>query len=803
MASPLNRIASWLTRSLGATAGGAGVGAGVGAIADPEDPLRGAEIGAVTGAVGGPSALAVERLLSRGAFPAAKFLMSNSLAPSSVRRRALDEVRDVMELDELSPADLRGRLDSYLGQPVTLADVGGENMLSRADAASKVPGPARNAAKAALANRMDDQPARIMDMVRRHLTPSSDARLAIKDLQEIKRREADKMYGDVYAAHPVVEDKNVYALMPRLDAAGALGNAEQLAGITGLNLPKPTDLALPDGSTKKVYQNLSAAQLDQVKRGLDDAIGVAKRAGESEKLRALVMLKQEYLGELDTLMPGYADARARFAGYSSSQQAVEEGRRFDTGQPEDTLAYFSSLDPGDQDFFRIGVGQRIKDLIASGAEGQDSVKRFFKKRGSREKLETIFPDPASYEAFREGLEQELNMAATSGKIRGGSPTQPRQLEERARLGADPVAYAALTPGGVGTRALNLALSLVGHDQDKLNQLTAGEVTKLLLNPNLHLNRQALEALAGRQRDQRIKQIISGGLQAAATAGGAGGAAAFTAQPRRAATDEDQAPPDMAKGGSVRDAAELADRLRRDPLAWPYDGSGEPERPEVVRLDEPGSSGPARYGNPRTFRSVTADASDELLPYTDEMDAWLGTLGEVGLPTARELPVGRGPRQQGGDPEYNDRFDAAYADRLALERAAREDWEGRHPYSALAAGLGGGAAMSLAGGAMFVPGEVLALGSRLLPGLGRAAARRGALGWLAREAVPNATLMVPGSAFYGADTGGGSDLDERLAGAAIGAASSLPFLGLGPAATGARKVGRRALSHLRAILDTGD
>jgi hypothetical protein len=742
MASPLNRVASWLSKSLASTLGGAGVGGAVGAVTDTEDPLRGAEIGAVTGAVGGPTALAAERLFTRGALPAAKFLLSNSTAPSAIRRRALDELSDVANLDELSPADLRSRLDEYLGQPATLADVGGENMLARADAASKVPGSARNAAREALANRMDDQPARIMDLVRRHLTPSTDARLALRDLQEIKRREADQMYGGVYSAHPVVDDKDLYALMPRLESAGALGNAEQLGGITGVSLPKPTELELPDGTKKKVYQNLSAAQLDQVKRGLDDAIGAAKRAGEGEKMRALVMLKNEYLGQLDTLMPGYADARARFAGYSSSQQAVEEGRKFDTGQPEDTLAYFSSLDPGDQDFFRIGVGQRIKDLIASGAEGQDTVKRFFKKRGSREKLETIFPDPASYEAFRDGLERELDMARTAGKIQGGSPTQPRQLEERARLGADPLAYAALTPGGLGTRALNLALSLVGHDQDKINQLTAAEVTKLLLNPNVHLNRRALEDLAGRQRAERIKQIVSGGLQTAATAGGAGVTSAFTAQPRRSS---DQEPAGMAEGGKVE-----GDKKRGSDL--------------VVLDDAPW--GTTRYGDPRSFRSTDTGITDFMIPFSDELDAWLGTTGEVGLPV--------------DDPEYYDKFRHIYDDRLELERGAQERWAEKHPLASMAGSLASYAPLmflapeaAVARGASYLPRAASYVSEQLANALGR-----GSPGVLSKLAALSAAGTAPAAVVgFGEGEGGlGNRLesagDEALSNAEFGPALAL-------------------------------
>lgn len=786
MASPLNKLAGWLSKATAAGAGGAAVGAGVGAAVNPDDPWTGAEIGAGTGALAGPLGLGAERGFTKLVRPTARYLLTNPESQGRVRKNALDEILEVLKNDEMDPSALRHRIDAGAGHPLTLADVGGENLLMRADNAAQIPGPSRNQARAALTPRFEEQPERVRALTKQYLTPSIDADMATKDIQDLKRTQANTMYAGVYNATPQVNSPELDAIMPRLQEAGAVKNAARLAGISGILMPSPQKVLLPDGTTKEVYSGLSGQQLDQVKRGLDDAIAAAKRAGAGEELRALTQLKHEYLGVLDPIMPGYEDARKTFAGYSSSQSALEEGTNFDKGRLSDTMEFFNSLDPGDQEFFRMGVGQRIGDLVASGKEGQDAVKLFFTKRENRSKLRLLFPDEPSYNAFSEGMGRELNMARVNNSVLGGSPSYKRLAEGANRQGG--ILGNLLSGGNIPSMAMNAAMHLAGSSADRLENMTGAEVTRMLLNPNLHLNRQTIESLQNRQRMQRIGQIVSGGIQAGAAAAPAAGAAALMASP----LPDPDAPPRMAEGGKVESPPKaITQNPNRASMLARILGADDPAPGTGTRGKDMSFPvlGTNTYQLP-TGESTDVGITDFMIPFADELDAYLGAKGDVGLAPKRWEPMGRGLPNPHSSPNvaYDASFDDAYTKRLGLERDSKEKFRGQHPYIGAA-----GDALSYVPMAAMAPETAVAGLARLIPGV----EATGAMAPLSRAATSAAGLGSVGG-LYGFDAGEGG-LKNRLASAGVGALQAAAF---GPLGVFSKVLSKMGIHEAKKLIEAG-
>lgn len=106
---------------------------------------------------------------------------------------------------------------------------------------------------------------------------------------------------------------------------------------------------------------------DQIKQGLDDGYSVAQRTGENGEARRLMGLKKQLVGELDTQVPGYADARGAAADSFGAQNAVEAGynlaakkaNNFSAGQVQKT---FSNLNPQQQAMFAQGAGGYLKEV---------------------------------------------------------------------------------------------------------------------------------------------------------------------------------------------------------------------------------------------------------------------------------------------------------------------------------------------------------------------------------------------------------------------------------------------------------
>lgn len=106
---------------------------------------------------------------------------------------------------------------------------------------------------------------------------------------------------------------------------------------------------------------------DQIKQGLDDGYSVAQRTGENGEARRLTGLKKQLVGELDTQVPGYADARGAAADSFGAQNAVEAGynlaakkaNNFSAGQVQST---FNKLNPQQQAMFAQGAGGYLKEI---------------------------------------------------------------------------------------------------------------------------------------------------------------------------------------------------------------------------------------------------------------------------------------------------------------------------------------------------------------------------------------------------------------------------------------------------------
>lgn len=573
--------------------GGALIGGTAGAINETDDPGMGAVIGAGTGALTGAGGALGARLLLRTMPWVGSKLFMNPTSKGAVRRRALAEFEDVLNNDELTTDDLRQRLTTYPHMPMTVTDASGENTLARADISSKVPGQSRNQALALFEERNRLQPARLQDITRRYLTPNLDARATVKTLLDQRTKDAKAGYKPVFydpdpttgalTVPKVPQIPGLDPILERLDRVGAFKMADQLAAAEGIPAPQPG-------------QPVTAEQLDLIKRGLGALIESAYSGQNPNKTlgRAYTNLKHEYVGLLDSALPGYADARKNFADYSTSIKAIETGREFDSRKWDsgDLLDYYNALDPSDQDFFRLGMGARVNDAIMNGNQGSASLNRFFSGRGTQNRMSALFATPDDYDNFMKELDKERRLANVSNTIQGNSATQRRLSEEQSRAASDPDTLMEVFhhPAGVTSGLATAAFKMAGYDVNKLDQLTSAELTKMLLNPRLHENMALLDQLDRYQRNQRVKKMLGDFATGAAAAGAAGGSSMFMTEPPAPQEDPDLPPPQgYAEGGLVVQDG-IYHRPGRNPnrpllpgeSMWPYDDPGFFNQDEIKR-----------------------------------------------------------------------------------------------------------------------------------------------------------------------------------------------------------------------------
>lgn len=220
---------------------------------------------------------------------------------------------------------------------------------------------------------------------------------------------------------------------------------------------------------------------DAVKRGLDDQIGIAQKAGEKSAAADATAIKHALVKELDSAVPAYAEARGVAGTYFKADNALEAGENFVEMRAANGEAAhaFSKLSPNEQILFRQGYTQTlINDLRATG-DTRNALNRIMHSPTDREKMKMVLGanDAKRLEAF---LRIEGIMDLARGAL--GNSTTARQLAEMGLAGG---AYNASTgttpwsdPVGFFTSALIYGGARAGIA--RIDQRVARQVAELLV-----------------------------------------------------------------------------------------------------------------------------------------------------------------------------------------------------------------------------------------------------------------------------------------------------------------------------------
>ena len=167
---------------------------------------------------------------------------------------------------------------------------------------------------------------------------------------------------------------------------------------------------------------------DQVKRGLDSKIGIAKRAGDNDSARELTGLNELLKSELDQQVPQYAQARAGAAKFFGQENAVDGAEAFHKATSEGAInqakAKLQSMAPADREVFARAYAANLQQKAANVADNSD-LARQFSNDTLRSKMAAALNTPsdplraAKMEAF---IERENMMNMLKNKVLGNSTT---------------------------------------------------------------------------------------------------------------------------------------------------------------------------------------------------------------------------------------------------------------------------------------------------------------------------------------------------------------------------------------------
>jgi hypothetical protein len=326
--------------------------------------------------------------------------------------RAKAKLLEAMYRDKVSPADLEKMIKAAT-KPVGIADIAGENVRSLADVAQKYPSEARQAAKLALEERAAGQGERIQGDISKYLGGFTDPFEYTTAIAQRQQQLSSPLYQKAYAYGEVTDPKVLKFLeLPQFKKAAK--EAQDLLAAEG----RSVDMSMP-----------TVEVLDQVKRGLDvlikretDPFGKITDLGRIYKNK-----KNEFLAELDSAVPDFGKARAAFAGEAELLDATKLGKDFYKQTASEANRTFAKLSPSEQEAYKVGALDAVKEKIQTAKDTADIRKRIFGSPAERNRVSSLFPDDATFKEFEKDMMTESMMRKTQEKILGNSATFERQI----------------------------------------------------------------------------------------------------------------------------------------------------------------------------------------------------------------------------------------------------------------------------------------------------------------------------------------------------------------------------------------
>lgn len=448
-------------KNLGAVKGGAAFGAAYGAggaEGDLSDRVLGAGVGAGAGAVGGALAEhVIAPVVAAGVRKAAPLInraapvVSNALnflesrgiglstknvgnAPPNAtrpfqrmqetaeayaapkpRERAADVLLRNIERDKKTPAGMLAEVnDAPISQPLTMLELGEENVMGAARGARSVPSEAKRDIPRALIERQKGEHGRARAAVEGAAgVKPGDPHVAGEDLIAQRRANAQPLYEKAYGAG-AVDDPAIREAMALPQFKAAFRRAQRIAKAEGVEMP---DIYGESGAAPDVRT------LDYVKRGLDDLIDSKTRGGKMGRTEARALRKRldDVLAKVDEQVPDYAAARSQYAGDSRLLDAHEQGLNF-IGEDDRAVARMvNGFTPGERDAYSKAALDAVNKEIRGTGDTHDVYNKIFGNGLKRDALKALVGD----ETFA-GLEKTMNaMARRTQSLRfvtGGSNT---------------------------------------------------------------------------------------------------------------------------------------------------------------------------------------------------------------------------------------------------------------------------------------------------------------------------------------------------------------------------------------------
>lgn len=418
---------------------------------------------------------------------------------------------DIIARSGKAPEQLASEIKA--GKISTIADIAGDDVQGLTRSIAKTQS-GKDIISDALEGRSEDAVRRVTDHLSQDLSDVGTYFGKLEDIAKARAKMAEPLYTKAFSSNKSVSSPQIDRILSTpagqsalKQAAVKMQNDMSRMGIPDEELMEQARLVGMD-TKGGIAKGLNLRSLDYVKRALDDQIGTAIRAGESDNVRILTGLKNDLVRGLDAAdkTGKYAKARQVFGGFSKMEDAQTMGLDFDRMTPEQLRMTLKEMTPDQKDAFRIGVREKLQRIVNSTPDGSDPAKRIFGNTQKRGQLMEIFPTIGKYRGFEKKMMEEINAARTKFRVLGGSRTD-------FNLGADDELMGIvddIASRGVKETVLSRGLEWVKRRYAGINEENSRIIAKALVDRKAGI--EALEKMIaknqGKPEASAAKEVLN-------------------------------------------------------------------------------------------------------------------------------------------------------------------------------------------------------------------------------------------------------------------------------------------------------
>lgn len=392
--------------------------------------------------------------------------------PEVIMSRAIEPDEALQEATKLGGKIQEGRI-------TTLPEQGNESILGLTRILGKTQG-SNKIIKDYLENKTAGSAKRVGDVINKNI--SAESFFDTLDNTIAKRKElSTPLYERAYNEGDIAL-KQAMSMPSTGDVK--VGRVREL--INDDRIKNAIQLARKDYGINQEIPDISIQSLHGARQVVDDIIGSAKRAGENNKARSYIDLKNKINNVIYDVAPTMKEADRTFAGFSALKNAQEEGLKFNQYRnKEEVKRAFSKLSDGEKETFRIGVKDYLLDKVAKSSD-RNPAKAIFGNQLERRKIQALFDNPKQFTDFTKRLNDEIRVFDTKQRVLGGSRTD-FNLEEQNQL-LDKIAQGAVNAKTFGVADVLLtAKNLIQKKYYGLNEQTAKQLAEIMIDPEKSVN----------------------------------------------------------------------------------------------------------------------------------------------------------------------------------------------------------------------------------------------------------------------------------------------------------------------------